>query len=379
MGRGAALVLSLLLLLPAPQHVLVPAGARILHEPHPAARLLVLVDEEAELTVLERKGDWIRVRYSDFKGWFHPELAASTPEPGIDSERLERACGLLWDARERTLGPYRFFTDVSDPALLKRLGETAASVAAAYEERYGIAPPPPDGEAVVLFSREADYAAFETDDAAIAGLGSHGSAGRGIALLVTGSRVRDDVAGLLVHELAHLMNRRALGAELPPWLEEGIAEELSYSRLDDAGRPMPATYRMRRSSVELGAAGARRVIRHEISGPQATVNNIVDRARASELPPLAELMRMEWRRFVAPEMRTTTYPESALLIRYLLHGDGGALAPAFRSFLGGIAEGASPSAGALLDELGIDETRLEKGFREWLPRERSWIMASPAP
>ena len=44
-----------------------------------------------------------------------------------------------------------------------------------------------------------------------------------------------DVAATLIHELVHALNTRSIGPALPPWLDEGLAEDLSYAALGPGG------------------------------------------------------------------------------------------------------------------------------------------------
>jgi hypothetical protein len=90
------------------------------------------------------------------------------------------------------------------------------------------------------------------------------------------------------------------------------------------------------------------------------------RARRRELIPLAELLALSSRSFGAADARKTTYPESALFIRWLLEGERGALAERFRAFLTAAAAGAAPSVPALVRHLGRDTAALERGYFTWL-------------
>src|SRR5205085_33662 len=178
------------------------------------------------------------VPYGAWKGWVwlgeggEPAPArGKSRETPADEARLARARRRLGPAaRERPLGAHVLVTDVDDPALLESLARVAAALPATYAARYlESAAVAADGATVVLFAHEKDYEAFESEDAELSGLRTRGNAGGALAVLVAGGSAREDLVALLVHELTHLLNGRAFGARLPVWLEEGIAEELSYS------------------------------------------------------------------------------------------------------------------------------------------------------
>ena len=74
---------------------------------------------------------------------------------------------------------------------------------------------------------------------------------------------------------------------------------------------------------------------------------------------------MEWGEFVRRNAELN-YAQSSFFIRYLLQGEQGSLAPAFRSFLAEVAEGLPPDPERLREKLGRPWPALEAGFRLWL-------------
>ncbi len=66
--------------------------------------------------------------------------------------------------------------------------------------------------------------------------------------------------------------------------------------------------------------------------------------------------------------RATAYPQSALLVRYLLDGGFPDGAPRFREFLRSVAEGDSPSLEQLCATLRVSPEALDEGFRGWLSK-----------
>lgn len=69
-----------------------------------------------------------------------------------------------------------------------------------------------------------------------------------------GSRLNDGFAGLVVHEMTHaVLDYRGTGGQLPTWLNEGLAERLSWKRrgLDDLApnQAMEIQYRRRQGTL----------------------------------------------------------------------------------------------------------------------------------
>jgi hypothetical protein len=378
----------------AEERVEVAAGSALRELPDLRAAVLTTVDAASELPLLERRGVWARVRYGALKGWVltageagaggSPDLFTAGPAalPGreADPELLRRALSHLeWPAGREPgrLGPFPFYTDLADPALASFLDRVVTEVLAVYPERFGLDPglgaagAPGWGplESIVLFRREAEYRAFTGGDVAAVGLEEGGFAGFGLTGLYAGSRSREAVAALLVHEVTHLLNTRALGPRTPPWLEEGLANDLAYARIDPSGR-----LRLR----ELG--GGDRQERHQVVDGRGRrgwqVTAIFDGALGAlsllaraldrrDLPSLASLTSLAWREMVDPAMRQTAYAESAFFIRYLLESE--TLAPGFRAYLRSVAAGGAGEGSDLLRHLGADGWEdVERGFRRWL-------------
>ncbi|HEX6198751.1 MAG TPA: hypothetical protein VF150_00685 [Thermoanaerobaculia bacterium] len=380
----------------AEERVEVAAGAALRELPDPRAPVLATLDAASELPLLERRGAWARVRYGALKGWVltegeagaggSPDLLTAGPAalPGreADPELLRRALSHLeWPAGREPgrLGPFPFYTDLADPALASFLDRVVTEVLAVYPERFGLDPglgaagaPGWPLESIVLFRREAEYRAFTGGDVAAVGLEEGGFAGFGLAGLYAGSRSREAVAALLVHEVTHLLNTRALGPRTPPWLEEGLANDLAYARIDPSGR-----LRLR----ELG--GGDRQERHQVVDGRGRrgwqVTAIFDGALGAlsllaraldrrDLPSLATLTSLAWREMVDPTMRQTVYAESAFFIRYLLESEE--RAAGFRAYLRSVAAGGAGEGSDLLRHLGADDwDGVERGFRRWLRAE----------
>jgi hypothetical protein len=294
------------------------------------------------------------------------------PLPGQapDPERLERAVRILGPARRfDRVGEYALHTDVENAALIYRLSRFAGSLEAIYSDRYGLELVGRPAEAVVLYRREEDYRRLEQSEERIAGIGSTGYTRRGIVALYQGDRPLEEIAGTLVHELAHLLNRRGLGPALPPWLDEGIADDLAQSEISETNALLPGT---------LGGTVSRSGGRIDLRGARASLLLLQRAAETDTALPLSLLLQQGWDDFVGAE-RETLYAGSLFWVRYLLAGEGGALAPGFRAFLRGIAEGRPATPEELSLRLGRSWPHLELGYRVWLRSLDPLESDQPAP
>ncbi len=356
--------------------VSVVEGTRLRVLPSAAARSLAVVDAPQTLEVLEVEDGWVRVRYGSFSGWLKPE--GDGGEPGQPERRESRDEGRLGRALRafprpvvpRPFGPFELYTDVASARVLSLLERTASGLPGVHSERYGVRPVPSDGrDAVVLFARTPDYEALVAGEEPLARTGPRGHAGRGVAVLSVVAGGVDEARGLLVHEVAHLQNRRTLGQLLPPWLEEGIAEDLAICRFGPDGRVLPDTLRVEvertRERTGESARSRLRVVTRQ-SGPLVSVAALAEKARRKELPPLATLLSMPADEFVSKAERGLSYPMAALFIRFLLADGLPGSRDAFRLFLGGVATGESPSHLRLLESLGTDLPTLDAAFRKRL-------------
>jgi len=286
-----------------------------------------------------------------------PRPTRAVPARPPDPRHLAAARKLLaGGGREEGLGPYRLWTDDRNEELLRLLAQVANGFEEVYRARYGCAPVGPPAEAVVLFAAEAAYRSFQDRDPQIAERAASAHSGYGIVALFDGGRLRKEVASTLVHELAHHTNRRALGPLLPSWLDEGIADDLAQSRLDEAGRLLPRTL-----------SGARAKVGNLIHfyGAQAGLQRLRQAIDAGMLPPVPQLLDLPWQSFVGSE-DGLNYIHAAFWVRYLLDGEGGALAPAFRAYLAAVGEGEPATPEVLRARLGRSWDDLESGFRRWI-------------
>ena len=362
--------------------VWVPEGTRLFERDRTTARHLHRYEEPERLTVIEQRGDWYRVMAEAGPregpiGWVHLPDYTETSDPPLGSEPrrlvpveaqapdpglLESARALLTDERQTRLGPYAGYVDGADGELLDWLDRIAGSLEATYARRYHLELVGRPREAVVLFATEDAYRAFQSDEARIADLSSGGHAFRGLAVTWTGDRPDAQTAGVLVHELTHLLNRRGVGPALPPWLDEGLAEDLAISELGPTGsidanaiggsvRELPGGTR-----VMHGGWASVRLLKRELGRPGS--------------PRLEQILTEDWDAFVRTGDREYNYAYVGLFLRYLQRPGSGDAA-ALRAFLASVANGAPATGDALLSRLGRPAAELEVAFADWVRRQPS--------
>lgn len=366
-------------------------GTPLRGRPDVRSPTLAIVDMAVELPILERREHWVQVRYASWKGWISTQRDLIVPRVS-EARSAEIVAWKLALAREMlglpvrapsrssrpTLGPFELVTDVRNRALLRFLTAIAEGLPAAFADRFGVDPGAGVDEAVILFSREEDYRAFEAEVRPETDRGTLGHADQGLAILYVGRQGPDDVAAVFVHELTHVLNRRWLAAAAPPWLEEGLANDLAFSRVTGDGRLLP------------GSLGGRNVVIEEhfyqpggwidfeqaihLSGPSASLSLLAERWREGgsiSLELLCDLLASE---FFDPGDRQVRYDASTFFVRYLLDGEDGELAPRFHAFLASLAGEGVADPDGLASFLERTWPQLEAGFAAWLAEA-----ARPAP
>lgn len=351
--------------------------------PHPDAAVVATFDAYANLPELEERNGWQRVRWHGTEGWIAPRpgagpLLGREPDPPgpltsrpADPERLQAARDLLAHRAAQTspslastgaalahLGPYALLTDTPNQLLLDRLGRMAPELDRLYAERFGRQPLDTPRETVVLFEHEDDYRVLQGLSVSLAGLNAAGHAGWGMVAFYRGERDMDDLSATFVHEIVHLINRRAIGPALPPWLDEGIAEALASAQLLPWGGIEPHAWGGHRRRIGL---------RIEIAGQRAARRGLQAQIRSDRLPTLRDLLGFDSEAFHRGTEETIThYTMAGTFIRYLLDGDGGRWASGFQGFLDDVANGGEPDGTVLFDHLNTGGETLEAGYRRWL-------------
>ncbi len=339
-----------------------PAGSALHLEPDRGSEVLAYLPE-VRLPLLGSRGPWVRVRYGDRIGWVDVEAPLSPSKaPGPPAVSVPEPLDLGPGWLEEELGPYTLFSQVSDRGLIDDLGRVARDHARLYAERYGL-PAAETGGRVVLFGGREPFLEFqrarghELAEDHVDGYFRSPD----LVVLCHGFRSRRETAATLIHELTHLLTWRALNAggrasaSLPPWLEEGLADDLSLARIDRQGRlraeplgPTNLHYGRRLGAIL-------RELTHDV-------------AEEGTAPSLPALMAMDDAAFRGGDARLH-YVMASLWIRHLLADDQ--LAAGFRAFLAAVAGGGSAHPDALAGHLGHDWPRLSSGFRGWLLRQRA--------
>jgi len=326
------------------------------------------LDTSLELPVLDRQGSWVKVRFGSWQGWFSP----SDSDPGLgeelpfsldtDDERLLGAHSLLrGDVEPRPLGPFILYTDVVDNELLDWLSAVAWDVLRAYRERFDLDPASQTREVVVLYAEEADYRVFEAADSRIAMAHSRGYTNEGLSVLFSGSHSRQSLVSILIHEITHLLNRRVFRATTPPWLEEGMAEDLAFCQVTEEGL------------IRLGTLAGEMTEEFEnwfsLSGPIAHLAALFASWSSPPPPDLETLVSMNWADFINPDVRELHYTQSAMLLRFLSDGGNKRLKTGYRRYLEAVAEAELASSPLLWESLGASPDQVGEGLYRFVQQQ----------
>lgn len=351
---------------PAPKRLVwVQPGVRVRQSP---SRESVVVDQTEQilhLEVVEEEGAWLRVADGgQLEGWIDldeprdptPPLGMGTLPPtpvaaqSASPEILARARELMGDDAEAVqLGPYRGWADFHDPGLLHSLQRVAASAERAYRARYGLEPIGEPSETLLFFGRRKTYEAFRDSWSGLEGLDSGGHTGGGVVALYRYGRTQVELELTLAHELAHLLNRRALGPALPPWLDEGLAEDFAQRGLPQLLSPsgLENRYFLQRGD---------RVV---FFGSPAAVERLRSALAERAVPSFGELLDLDWQAFVRSDDSSLHYATSGLLVTHLLESRG----VAFHAFLEAVRDGQFPDMETLSASLGVSAQALDRSFR----------------
>jgi hypothetical protein len=366
--------------------VWVAPGIEIRESADEASPLLHTMTLLTTLPSSGRRGDFFRVRYQGVEGWVHlpgydrgdpaaPPLGDAPEPPGPlpahepDPEILAKARALLGDQeRVGQLGPYQLYADFEDKALVAMLDGLAKNHQLTYEARYGRPAVGAAKGAVVLFALEGAYRIFHLQSDHLRGLFSSGHNNLGVVALYRGDRPAEEVGATLVHELTHLMNRRALGPALPAWLDEGLCEDLALARIGPGGELHAA---------EIGGGMLRGAKGYEFTGALSTFYRLRAALLDHRLPSYLELSSPSWRGFDNTADRRASYDLAGAWVRYLVDGENGKRAPAFRAFLASVAAGEEPSGDRLFAKFEDGREVVEAGFRLWLSDGANRLLGPP--
>lgn len=363
------------------EHLRVEAGTVLRRRPDPRSAVLSTVDVPTELDVLGREGDWVEVRHGAWRGWVDLDADVSgaglgslleRPFEGPEPERLARAKELLGSvALESEAAGYRLISDVQSKPLLDGVRSALAQIDAAYRDWFGLEPGPPAGEAVIVYAEEEAYRTFRTGERSLGDLDPAGIAGGGLAVVHAEGRVDEELTAIVVHELVHLLNRRALPHEPPMWLEEGLASALGWARLDAEGRPLPETlWELSTVREEPSVVVGRRSrwTESRLLGPRVDLARLLRGHRTGALPSLGELVDMPPSRFLTGPDVDEHYVMSAALVRFLLEGDEGRWRAGFLRLLSESPRAELDGSRQLSSALGTPLAELETRLWRWVGR-----------
>ncbi len=370
--------------------VSVPAETPLRSHPDSRAARLSILPETLVLPVLERQGPWVRIRYGDLLGWVapsgEPRPEASTPLPVaaqkilVGPDPVEERAARLAEARAHlqsenrrrtTLGRWPLHTDIDNDDLLDHLDKVARLLPEVYRARFGLEPKIENLAPIVLYRREVDYRAFADAKGKVVGLGADGHADNTLAALHSGNYKRSELTSVLVHELTHLLNRTRFVRSPNTWLEEGMANDLSLSRVDEEGRVVTATLGgeqtmttrrtpRNRTSIFVSTTGGRVVFLQLLQAWKRDRNRV---------PRLEELLDLPWVDFVDRDRRSMHYSTATFFVRFLLDHSGPDSRESFLRFVEGTANGSPSNAEDLADAMGTTPAELSDSFRRWLTRQ----------
>lgn len=359
-------------------HVWVERNVPVHASPQADSEVLARVEFLGNYSVIDRRGDWFRIHryFVDHRvldGWVlldgYEEPSSERlqrPDPVLPMlavppapQRVRRARALMEEGGVETpCGQYILYTDVRDSSMSGDCGRLASHLEEVYLERFSLIPVGEPAEAIFLFGSKDAYRGFISDDEAIpAERNGHASPSRGYVALFTEDLPREAVTATLMHELTHLINRRALGPALPPWLDEGLADDLAESRLDDSGRLVAG---------ELGgySLASETVIQH--FGGIVSARSLIEALDSTGLPSLDELVQMGSDEFHESPQATLLYALSSFWVRFLLGEAPGSDPAGFRAYLAAVASGEIITPDLLVQHVGGDWSELEAGFQTWV-------------
>ncbi len=336
------------------------AGSALRERPQDDAGILTLLPE-SKLPLLETRQTWVKVRHGESEGWV--DLDASRAREGREQEppplepRWEP--GNIEPSGE--IGAYTLWGIPPEPVVLDFLDRVVRDHLRLYGERYGLVSENPIGGDVRLISQMREFVESHRDQ----GQGKIDIQGNGyfnapaLVVIHTGRSSRQQLAATLLHELTHLLNWHFLvgwsrpGARVAPWLDEGMAEEMTFSASDRKGNLQ---------AEPLGTSNLR------FGGEMGALLQQIGRAiKTGGTPSLPTLLDMDHEAFLEGD-RNTHYTLSALFIRYLVNAPE--LADRFRAFLSLVSEGVAADSTNLATQLDRTWPQLEKGFRAWIARQR---------
>ena len=263
--------------------------------------------------------------------------------------------------KQRVFGPFGGSTDVANERLLQHLERVATALPGAFATRFGLQAIA--SGSIFVFGRERDFRTWLKTQHGVEDARVEGFAASGTASLYLGHHGVEDVSAMLVHEVTHLLARNAFRRSLPPWLEEGLADELAFNRFTRDGKIVHDSVRISRSARMQSMFPTRRGTRFSstVSGPGVALLRL---SRGS-LVPLPELLNASQDDFLASAGRQDRYATAAFFVRFLLSAQP-ERAQRFRAFLAAGVGGAPMDAAAFEVAMGETVVELDKKYLRWV-------------
>lgn len=325
-------------------------------EPDWLAPTLGVLPAGSVATVLERRGHWMLVSLDAESGWcFDPAAPKPTRLRHGGPEVLERLRALVGPAETRRVGPIRVSGTVSDRRFERTLERAVEAVPLALLERLGLATDGEGEEVLLLVPDSPEWRELSAE----LGAGHLGFATFGVAAVSTAGE-RELVRATVVHEVTHLLLRRAFAGEPPRWLDEAIAEDLAWSRSGADGAVLLGTLRGRSATIERADEATQR-----LGGGRAALEGLARRWRPGR-PTVASVIDGAEEQWMGSDAGFA-YALAVATLRAALEVDEAA-AQRVRTAVVVAASGSSLGAAELLEALSLDEAGLDQLVWRWLQR-----------
>ena len=247
---------------------------------------------------------------------FFPSSAGAQTPSNNDDPLLRKAQLPWWDrAEEQKIGHYWIKTDV-EPDLANRLARHLNLMYEEYARRLASLPSrTPERLNVMIFAEQRDYqfvlrTRFGVDGAGTGGIFFANPSGTALAFWIETLPMRR-VEHVLQHEGFHQFAFSRFGGDLPPWVNEGLAEFFGEAVLAD-------------SRLVIGQTTPR------------VIDRIKNAVEAGEYIPFRRLLSVDgpqWNAMVRDGDASLQYHQAWSMVHFLVYGDGGKYVGAFEQYL----------------------------------------------
>jgi hypothetical protein len=213
---------------------------------------------------------------------------------------------------------------------------------------------------VMMFAREQDYLDVLRNRYGVNGTGSGGMffitpAGAALAFFTEGLP-RSRVLHVIQHEGFHQYAHSKFVGQLPPWLNEGLAEYFGEAIVID-GR------------VVVGQASI---------GPVESIRKAIEEGRTIDFLRLLTMTGDEWNANVRGGDAAIQYMQSWSIVQYLSWADGGRYQGRFEAYLR-LIHGGMPSDRAFVQAFGTNDlAQFEGAWKEWARKAKPSSLGTAA-